>query len=193
MTVPWTRKRPGSRNREKAKTKLARLHARVRDVRSDLLHKVTTTLVRTYDVIGIEDLNPRGMLGNRCVALSLSDAAFGELRRQLVYKASMHGALIYVADRWYPSSKRCSACGSVDARIVFGVACWTCARCGSMHDRDENAARNLYLAASSAVKACGAEGAGQPMTVGETVRDEAGRSARAGRNGQEVAGSWAQR
>lgn len=183
------RKQKGSRNRAKARTKLARLHNRISDIRHDMLHKLTTGLVRSYRTIGIETLNLRGMLRNRRTARSVGDVAFGEFRRQLLYKARIHGATIVSADRWFPSSKLCSVCGNLENRVVWAVRAWTCSVCEAQHDRDENAARNLYLAASSAVKACGAEGAGRLIRDGETGRYEAGRSAEADRNGAEIAGS----
>lgn len=182
------RKQNGSHNRAKAKIKLARLHSRISDIRYDMLHKLTTALVGSYRTIGIETLNLRGMLRNRRTARAVADASFGEFRRQLLYKAEIYGTTIVSTGRWFPSSKLCSLCGDLQKRVVWAVRVWTCSACGAKHDRDENAARNLYLAASSAVKACGAEGAGRLIRVGETGRDEAGRPADVGRNGAEVAG-----
>lgn len=183
------RKQVRSHNRAKAKTKLARMHARIRDTRLDHLHKLTTLLTRSYRAIGIEDLNPSGMMRNRFLARAMVDTAFGEIRRQLTYKTHLNCGVLVVADRWFPSSKLCSLCGSLQKRVVWALRSWTCSACGAEHDRDENAARNLYLAASSAVTACGAEGAGRLLRVGETGRYEAGRLAQASRNGQEAAGS----
>lgn len=149
----------------KAKAKLARLHLRIKNMRHDALHKLTTALVRTYCVVAIEDLNPAGIIRNRFIAFAVKDAAFGEFRRQLEYKAAWYGSTIFVAEKWFPPSKRCSDCLQVNNHVRWHVREWTCVRCGATHDRDENAAKNLYLAASSAVKACGAEGSGRQVPL----------------------------
>ncbi len=156
-----SRKQQGSSNRQKAKMKLARLHARIANIRSDALHKLTSDLTRRFHTIGIEDLNVRGMLANRHLARSIADMSFFEFRRQLVYKAERRGGMVVVADRWFPSSKTCSACGAVQDTLPLSVRRWQCPDCGAYHDRDLNAARNLATyAASSAVSACGEDGAG---------------------------------
>jgi putative transposase len=155
-----SRKHPGSANRRKAKTKLARMHYKVACIRKDALHKLTHGLATTCERICIEDLNVRGMASNRRLARSIMDAAFFEYRRQLDYKAKMYGSTVIVANRWFPSSKTCSCCGSVQV-LSLSDRTWTCDGCGLTHDRDENAARNLELiAASSAVTVCGANGSG---------------------------------
>jgi putative transposase len=157
-----SRKQKGSSNRNKAKAKLARLHARIANVRSDALHKLTADLTRRFHTIGIEDLNVRGMMANRHLARSIADMGFFEFRRQLNYKASQRGGLVVVADRWFPSSKTCSACGSALNDMPLSLRHWICPDCGSRHDRDLNAARNLATyAVSSTVSACGEEGAGR--------------------------------
>ena len=157
-----SRKQKGSANRKKAKAKLARLHARIAAIRSDALHKLTTDLTRRFHTIGIEDLNVRGMVRNRHLARSIADMGFFEFRRQLEYKAAMRGGQVVVADRWFPSSKTCSACGSVQQDMPLSVRQWICPDCGACHDRDLNAARNLATyAVSSTVSACGEEGAGR--------------------------------
>jgi putative transposase len=112
--------------------------------------------VRDYRIIGIEDLNVRGMLANRHLARTITDAGLGEFRRQLEYKAAMRGSVVKVVDRWYPSSKLCSSCGVLSTKVSIGVKFWECSSCGVEHDRDENAALNLRTAASPAVAACGA-------------------------------------
>ncbi|MGF1546756.1 MAG: RNA-guided endonuclease InsQ/TnpB family protein [Thiotrichales bacterium] len=156
-----SRKAKGSENRKKAKLKLARLHARIGDIRRDALHQLTTDLTRRFHTIGIEDLNVRGMVKNRHLSRSVSDMGFFEFRRQLEYKAAMHGGMIVVADRWYPSSKTCSDCGHKLETLPLSVREWECPACGSIHDRDANAAFNLKnLAVSSTVSACGEEGSG---------------------------------
>jgi putative transposase len=100
---------------------LARLHARIGDIRKDALHKLTTGLVDRFTVIGIEDLNVRGMMANDRLARSIADMGFHELRRQLEYKVVLHGSRIVVADRWHPSSKTCSACGVVMEALPLAV------------------------------------------------------------------------
>jgi len=156
-----SRKVKGSANRRKAKAKLARLHASIAAVRSDALHKLTTDLTRRFHTIGIEDLNVLGMLRNRRLARSIADMGFFEFRRQLEYKAAMRGGQVVVADRFYASSKTCSACGEKLDELPLSVREWVCPSCAVIHDRDVNAAINLKnMAASSAVSACGEEGAG---------------------------------
>lgn len=152
-----SRKVKGSANRRKAKVKLARLHARISNIRKDGLHKLTTELVNRFSVIGIEDLNVKGMMANGKLSRAIADMGFHEFKRQLTYKADMAGTRIVVADRWYPSSKTCSDCGHVMPTLPLSVRDWTCPACGSVHDRDINAAINLKnMAVSSTVTACGA-------------------------------------
>ena len=153
-----SRKQKGSANRRKAAVKLARLHVRIANIRKDATHKATTMLTKTYRRIGVEDLNVRGMVRNRRLARSIMDGGFFEFRRQLEYKARLYGAALVVAERWYPSSKTCSCCGSVEAGLALSQRTLRCGGCGVEIDRDLNAARNLErLAASSAVSACGEE------------------------------------
>ena len=156
-----SRKVKGSANRRRAKAKLGRLHRRISDIRKDALHKLTTAVTRRFHTIGIEDLNVRGMVKNRPLARAVSDMGFFELRRQLEYKAAQRGGIVVVADRWYPSSKTCSACGHKLSELPLAVRQWSCPACGADHDRDVNAAINLRnLAVSSTVSVCGEEGAG---------------------------------
>ncbi len=146
-----SRKKKGSANYKKAKTKLARLHARIANIRADALHKLTTDLTRRFHTIGIEDLNVRGMAKNRHLARSIADMSFAEFRRQLTYKAAMRGVRLVVADRFFASSKTCSACGSVQKEMPLSVRQWTCPDCGTHHDRDVNAAINLKNMAVSSI------------------------------------------
>lgn len=150
-----SRKKKGSKNRAKAKLRLARLHARVADRRRDHLHKLSTRLVRENQAIVVEDLNVRGMLRNHCLARSIGDASWGELTQQLEYKCTWYGRELVRVDRFFPSSKTCSACGHVLESLSLKVRRWTCPRCSAEHQRDHNAAKNL-LAAGLAVDACGA-------------------------------------
>jgi putative transposase len=157
-----SRKSKGSANRAKAKHKLAKLHAHIAAIRSDALHKLTTDLTRRFHTIGIEDLNVRGMAKNRHLARSVLDMGFFEFRRQLTYKVAMHGGQIVVANRFYASSKICSACGHKLEILPLAVREWTCPSCATRHDRDVNAAKNLEkVAVSSTVSACGEEGSGR--------------------------------
>ena len=156
-----SRKQTGSANRHKAKAILARLHVRIANIRSDALHKLTTDLTRRFHTIGVEDLHVRGMMANRHLARSIADMGLHECRRQLDYKAHRRGGQMVVADRWFPSSKTCSCCGTVMKTLPLSVREWTCEACGAAHDRDVNAAKNLErYAVSSTVSARGGEGAG---------------------------------
>jgi putative transposase len=139
-----------SKNRVKAKAKVARAHRKVRDARRDFLHRASTRLVREHDVIVVEDLNVAGMIRNRRLARAISDCGWGEFRRQLEYKCQRYGRELVVIDRWYPSSKTCSACGHLLDELSLGTRHWTCPACRAWHDRDINAARNI-LAAGRAV------------------------------------------
>ncbi|WP_433496527.1 RNA-guided endonuclease InsQ/TnpB family protein [Sphaerimonospora sp. CA-214678] len=150
------RKRRGSANRAKARAKVARAHRKVADARADFLHRTSTRLVRDHDVIVIEDLNVKGMVRNPKLAKAISDCGWGEFRRQLEYKAARYGRHLVVIDRWFPSSKTCSACGHLLARLSLDIRTWQCPACGTRHDRDVNAAKNI-LAAGLAVSACGGD------------------------------------
>ncbi|MFE2837466.1 RNA-guided endonuclease InsQ/TnpB family protein [Streptomyces mirabilis] len=148
------RKEKGSANRARARLKVAKIHARIADRRRDTLHKLTTRLVRENQTIVIEDLTVRNMVKNHRLARAISDAAWSEFRRMLEYKAQWYGREVIAVDRWFPSSRLCSACGTLRDRMPLNVRAWTC-DCGTTHDRDVNAAHNL-LAAGLAVTVCGA-------------------------------------
>jgi putative transposase len=146
----------GSANRTKARAKVARAHRKARASRQDFLHRASTRLVRDHDVIVIEDLNVAGMVRNRPLAKAISDCGWGTFRRMIEYKAARAGRHLIVIDRWYPSSKTCSACGHLLAALRLSTRTWQCPSCGTRHDRDINAAKNI-LAAGLAVSACGAD------------------------------------
>jgi len=156
-----SRKLKGSANWRKAKLKLSRLHARISNLRRDATHKLTTYLAQNFKAIGIEDLNVRGMVKNHCLARAISDQAFAEVRRQLGYKCSMTNAELVVHDRWFASSKICSGCGHKLKILPLNVREWVCPVCGSVHDRDVNAAINLKpTAVGFTVEACGERSSG---------------------------------
>jgi len=171
-----SRKAKGSCNRKKAKFKLARLHASIANVRANGLHQFSASITQRFHTIGIEDLYVKGLLANRCLSRAIADMGFAELRRQLVYKAERRGGQVIFIDRWYPSSKTCSCCRHKLARLDLGIRQWTCPECGTLHDRDVNAAINLKkMAVSSTVSACGGEGSGPAREAqGETGSGEAG-------------------
>ncbi|WP_237047569.1 transposase [Lentzea guizhouensis] len=154
--------RRGSRNRSKARAKAAGAHRKVRNARQDFLHRITTALVRSAEVIAIEDLDISGMVRSHHLARAISDASWGEFRRQLEYKCARAGRTLVVIDRWYPSSKTCSACGHQLAELGLTTRHWTCPGCRARHDRDHNAAKNILAAGRAVARgssgdACGAD------------------------------------
>ena len=149
------RKTRGSANREKARAKVARAHRKVRAARADYLHRASARLVRDHDVIVLEDLAVKNMVRNRSLAKAISDCGWGTFRRMIEYKAARAGRHLIVIGRWYPSSKTCSSCGHLLAELALSTRTWQCPSCGTRHDRDVNAAKNI-LAAGLAVSACGA-------------------------------------
>ena len=148
------KKQKGSANRKKARLKVAKLHAKIADSRKDFLHKLSTRLINENQVIAIETLAVSNMQKNHSLAKSIADASWSEFVRQLEYKALWYGRELVGIDRWYPSSKRCSDCGHTVAKMPLNVREWSCPECGTIHDRDINAARNV-LAAGLAVSALG--------------------------------------
>ena len=150
-----SRKTKGSNNRYKASLEVAKVYAQIKDARKDLLHKLTTKLVRDNDLIAIEDLAIRNMLKNHKLARSISDASWGEFNRQLEYKCEWYGKELVKIDRYFPSSKRCGNCGYIVDKLPLNIREWECPECGTNHDRDINASQNI-LAAGLAVSVCGA-------------------------------------
>lgn len=163
-----SRKQKGSRNRDKARVKVARVHAEIRDARQDFLHKLTTRLVRENQIIVAESLAVKNMVKNRKLAKAISDAGWGELTRQLDYKSRWYGRTFVQLDRWFPGSKTCCKCGHKVDSLPLNIREWDCPKCSAHHDRDVNAALN-HLAAGLAVLVCGA-----------TVRPEESKSRKAG-------------
>ncbi|BAC08516.1 RNA-guided endonuclease InsQ/TnpB family protein [Thermosynechococcus vestitus] len=150
-----SRKQKGSRNWHKARLKVAKIHQKISDSRKDHLHQLTTRLIRENQTIVIEWLAVKNMVKNRQLARSISDAGWGELVRQLEYKAQWYGRTLVKIDQWFPSSKRCGQCGHIVERLPLSVREWDCPKCGAHHDRDVNAAGNI-LAVGHTVTVCGA-------------------------------------
>jgi putative transposase len=148
------KKQKGSNNRRKAKQKVARIYAKIADSRQDFTHKLTSKLIRENQVICIESLSVKNMVKNHKLAKAIQDVNWGELVRQLNYKANWYGRTLVAIDRWFPSSKRCSCCGYTLPRLDLGTRTWVCPECHSELDRDVNAALNIK-AAGLAVLACG--------------------------------------
>jgi putative transposase len=156
------RRQKGSANRAKAAAKVARVHRKVRNARRDFLHRASTGLVRRADLIVIEDLAVKNMVKNRRLARAIADCGWREFRRQLAYKCQRYGRDLVVIDRWFPSSKTCSACGHLLAQLSLSVRHWTCPACGARHHRDINAAKNILAAGRAVARgspgdACGAD------------------------------------
>ncbi len=148
------RKQKGAKNREKARVKVARVHARIADRRQDFLHKLSTRIIGENQTICVESLRVKAMVKHPTLAKAIHDVGWGEFVRQLAYKAAWDGRTLVAIDGWYPSSKRCFACGHVRDSLALETRHWMCPVCGSIHDRDVNAARNIK-AAGLAVSACG--------------------------------------
>jgi putative transposase len=141
----------GSKNWKKAQRKIARLHRKIANIRKDILHKLTTYLAKNHSKIVIEDLNVKGMLANHKLAKAIADMGFYEFRRQLEYKCQLFDSQLIIADRWFPSSKTCSNCGTVKEKLSLSERTFQCESCGFSCDRDLNASKNLAFAGSSLV------------------------------------------
>jgi putative transposase len=148
------KKKKGSKNRDKARRKVARMHARIADRRRDFSHKLSTRLIRENQTICVESLAVKNMVKNHSLAKAISDVGWSEFVSQLEYKAAWYGRNLVKIDKWYPSSKRCFDCGYLLDSLTLDVRHWTCPACGGVHDRDINAAKNI-AAAGLAVLACG--------------------------------------
>ena len=172
-----SRRKRGSARYGKAKTRLARIHSRVVNRRQDFIQKLTTSLVREYEIICTEHLKPSNMVRNRHLALSISDAGWGEFIRQLEYKATWYGRLVSKVSPYFPSSQLCHDCGFKNAEVKnLAVRMWTCPNCGETHDRDENAALNIRregLVAAGITDTLNAHGACvRPEVPGDGLRSE---------------------
>ncbi|MEE4462572.1 RNA-guided endonuclease TnpB family protein, partial [Azotobacter chroococcum] len=149
-----SRKKLGSKNRAKARLKVARIHAKIADCRTDRLHKLSRRLINENQVVCVESLAVKSLIRNPRLSKAIADAGWGEFVRQLEYKGGWAGRQVVGIDRWYPSSKRCSCCGHTVASMPLPIRSWTCPECGTAHDRDVNAAVNIK-AAGLAVLALG--------------------------------------
>lgn len=182
-----SRKQRGSNNRKKSALKLAKLHRKIKNIRQDFLHKLTSRLCRENQAVGIEDLNVAGMLRNKRLSRAISDVSFGEFRRQLDYKSEIYGTALVVANRWFPSSKTCSNCQQIKDSLSLSDRVYRCDSCGLEIDRDFNAAINLKPVAAGFAEtknARGPEGAGhrretkvkpcrvEARTIHDPVRDQ---------------------
>lgn len=173
-----SRRQKGSNRRVKARIQVAKLHRRVKNVRQDILHKLSTKICRENQAIAIEDLNVKGMVRNRHLAGAIADAGWGEFRRQLEYKSLRYGTRIIVADRFYPSTKKCSACGNKQ-EVTLNERTYRCAECGFICSRDLNAAKNLEQLITPGFGgnyARGLEGSGQGRKAGTKPCQEEART-----------------
>jgi putative transposase len=170
-----SRKQKGSKNRKKSQPKLAKLHARIANIRQDSIHKFTSHVCKNHAYVAIEDLHVVGMMKNHHLAQAIADSSFGEIRRQLEYKAVWYGTRLVAIDRFSPSSKTCSSCGWVNEDLDLSERVFVCLDCGYMADRDYNAAKNiLAVSLTDSLNACGAASSGLVATLSETGRVEAG-------------------
>ncbi|WP_333173747.1 MULTISPECIES: RNA-guided endonuclease TnpB family protein [unclassified Microcoleus] len=141
-----SRKKKGSKRRELARRKVARIHAKISDTRKDFLHKLSTRIIRENQTIVLEDLNVSGLMKNRKLSRAISDLGWRSFRTMLEAKSSMYGRDFRVISRWEPTSQKCSCCGQIGGKKELSVREWTCLFCGAVHDRDKNAAINIKVA-----------------------------------------------
>lgn len=172
-----SRRKKVSKNRAKARKAIAKTHARIAHIRHEATHKLTTYLCKNHALVAIEDLHVAGMLKNHCLAQAINDSNFGEIRRQLEYKSAYYGTHLVAIDRFYPSSKTCSACGYIKSELSLSERVFVCEDCGNVLDRDLNAAINLRTVAVSSIdtqNACGERSSGYHIGDSETALAEAG-------------------
>ncbi len=172
-----SRRKKGSKNRTKTRVAIAKTHARITHIRKDAAHKLTSYLVKNHNLVAIEDLHVAGMLKNHCLAQAVADSNFGEIRWQLEYKATWRGVQLVTIDRFYPSSKTCSACGYIKPQLILGERTFICEECSMALDRDLNAALNIRTVAGSSLdtrNACEVGSSGMLATGCEIAHVEAG-------------------
>jgi len=160
-----SRKQKGSQNKKKSQLRLASHHARIKAIRRDWTHKVTTQICRENQTIVLEDLNVKGMTKNHCLARAINDIGFYEIRRQFQYKAPMYGSKVVIINRWLPTSKTCSNCGCKKDVLALSERVFHCEHCGFEIDRDLNAAINIRTAGLAGSNACGPEGSGSDRKI----------------------------
>jgi putative transposase len=181
-----SRRKKGGKNRKKTCAKLAKQHARVAHIRKDAAHKLTSYVCKNHALVALEDLNTAGMLKNHSLAGAVSDSNFGEIKRQLLYKARREGTFLVMIDRFYPSSKTCSSCGTIRDELGLDERVFVCLDCGYVTDRDYNAAKNIVQEAlrstgsSSGIYAYGQASSGRVNGHGETALVEVGTRPRSG-------------
>ena len=173
------RKKKGSKNRAKARLKVARIHTKIADRRRDYQHKLSTRIVYENQVVCVESLAVKNMVKNHCLAKAITDVGWGEFTRQLEYKSKWYGRTLVKIDRWYPSSKTCHACKHVLDSLSLDIREWVCPACGVVHDRDTNAALNI-LAVGLTVTACGGNGRPVRAKARRAVPVEAGNASSRG-------------
>lgn len=154
------KKKKGSNNRNKARVKVAKIHAKIADTRKDYLHKLSTKLINENQVISIEDINISGLIRNRKLSKSIADSSWNMFVSQLEYKANWYGRTVSKISRWFPSSQICSCCGYRSGRKALDIRDWTCPECNTVHDRDVNAAINIDTVGLTEINACGVAGSG---------------------------------
>jgi putative transposase len=165
-----SRRQKGSRNKAKARAKVARIHQRIANQRAHFVHDPTTKIIKNHQAVCIENLNVRGLARTK-LAKSFYDAAMGMIRRQLQYKGQWYGGHVVVVDRFYPSTQLCHVCGFKNETLTLAERTWPCPICGTLHDRDVNAALNirdeglriLAVGHTESLNACG--GAVRPPMV----------------------------
>jgi putative transposase len=150
-----SRKEKGSNNWERQRQRVAKVHQRIQDRRKDFIEKLTTRLVEKFDVIVVEDLSVKNMQQNGNLARHITQAGWSQIVRRLRDKCKWYGRTLIIADKWFPSSQRCSECGHVDGEKPLDVRDWTCSECGEDHDRDINAAKNLSRVGQTRIQAPG--------------------------------------
>ncbi len=168
------KKKKGSKNRDKARQKVARLHTKIADTRRDFQHQTSTRLIRENQTICLEDLHVKGMLKNHCLAKAVADVGWSEFVRQLEYKANWYGRTVVKIDRFYPSSKTCHCCGWKKEDLTLSDRVFVCEDCGNVADRDYNAACNIVSVGLTAVNACGGNVRRKQVKASCAVASEAG-------------------
>ncbi len=148
-----SRKEKGSNNWERQRKRIAKVHQRIQDRRKDFIDKLTTRLVKNFDVIVVEDLSVKNMQQNGRLARHITQAGWSQIVRRLRDKCKWYGRTLVIADKWFPSSQRCSECGHIDGKKPLDVRDWTCSECGQHHDRDINAAKNLSRVGQTRIQA----------------------------------------